>query len=262
MKSPAATRPRLDERGVLDLLHVRFCQPEWAMLEQVANKTGWASRTLDAVAMSLWPSRGLEVHGIEVKVHRGDWIREKRNPEKADDFFKHFDRFWLVAEADVVAEGELPPTWGLLVVAPDGKSLQMRTDAPKGAPQELGRKFVAAILRRVDQQYVPSVRVRQLAEEIAAERAKLAEANLECLRASVAKFEAASGVEISAWRGEASIGAAVKVVLEGGFAGASEHLERVITGIRQTADGLEKAVSEMRKLTGQPPTADRAGSDA
>lgn len=255
-------RPRLDERGILDLLHARFCQPEWALLEQVADKTGWASRTLDAVAMSLWPSRGLEVHGFEVKVHRGDWMREKRNPEKAEDFFKHFDRFWLVAESDIVAEGELPPTWGLMTVAPDGKSLKVRTEAPKGAPQELGRKFVAAILRRVDQQYVPTAKVREMAEEIAAEKTETAKANFERLRESVARFEAASGVKLDDWRGEERLGAAVKVVMEGGLTSVAQGLEHTVEGIRRTADGLEKALAEVRKFTGEPPAGDRAGSDA
>lgn len=258
----ATERPRLDERGILDLLHARFCQPEWALLEHVADKTGWASRTLDAVAMSLWPSRGLEVYGIEVKVHRGDWIREKKNPEKADDFFKYFDRFWVAAERDVVAEGELPPTWGLLVVSPDGKSLQMKVDAPRGEPQELGRKFVAALLRRVAQQYVPTARVRGLAEEIAAEKVKDLNERLDRLRESVAKFEAASGVKIDDWHGEAAIGAAVKVVMDGGLAAAARGLEHTVKGIRSTADHLEKALGEVRRFTGEPPTSDRAGSDA
>ena len=33
-------------------------------------------RYADAIAMNLWPSRGLAVHGFEIKISRGDWQRE------------------------------------------------------------------------------------------------------------------------------------------------------------------------------------------
>ena len=47
-------------------LRLRCRPPEWALFFEVADSTGLAGhgRYLDAVAMNLYPSRGLELHGF------------------------------------------------------------------------------------------------------------------------------------------------------------------------------------------------------
>ena len=45
----------------------------------------------DAVIMSLWPSRGLELHGVEIKVSRADWKREAADPAKAEAIAAYCD---------------------------------------------------------------------------------------------------------------------------------------------------------------------------
>jgi hypothetical protein len=111
----------------------------------VRNSTGYGGdRTCDAIAMSLWQSRGLELHGFEIKCSRGDWLSEMRRPDKADKMFKYFDRWWLaVSDASVVNDYELPPTWGLIVMD------KIKVQAPILTPEPLDRKFLAAIMRRV-----------------------------------------------------------------------------------------------------------------
>lgn len=96
--------------AVLDLLRKRYEPPAWAFLEQVRNSTGWkrTERYADAVAMSLWPSRGLEVHGFEIKVSRSDVLKELRDPEKAAPIMRFCDRWWLVlGDKDLIQPGEL-----------------------------------------------------------------------------------------------------------------------------------------------------------
>jgi hypothetical protein len=62
----------------------RYCAPEWATFFEVANSTGGgAVRSADAVAMSLYPSRGLRLHGFEIKVSRSDWLHELKQPDKS-----------------------------------------------------------------------------------------------------------------------------------------------------------------------------------
>jgi len=58
-----------DEKFLFELLQKRFPSEEYACLPQVRNATGYSSviRTADAIAMSLWPSRGLDLHGFEFK---------------------------------------------------------------------------------------------------------------------------------------------------------------------------------------------------
>ena len=95
-------------------------------------------------AMGLWPSRGLHLHGFEIKVSRSDWLRELKSPAKADKMFRYFDRWWLaVADKDIVRNGELPETWGLLVMDKIVKT------APELEAAPMTREFLAAIMRRV-----------------------------------------------------------------------------------------------------------------
>jgi len=85
------------EATVFEALAKRFPAPAWALISQVRNSTGYSGdRTCDAIAVSRWPSRGLELHGFEIKCSRGDWLGELRRPDKADKMFKYFDRWEAV----------------------------------------------------------------------------------------------------------------------------------------------------------------------
>src|SRR3546814_15144887 len=65
-------------------LRARFCAPEWALLFNVGNATGATQRRwADAVAMNLYPSRGLELPGFDVKASRSDWLLEPKQPDKS-----------------------------------------------------------------------------------------------------------------------------------------------------------------------------------
>lgn len=90
--------------------------PRYAYLPHVRSAAGFdAERTLDAVVMDLWPSKGLVLHGFEMKCSRSDWLRELKQPGKSAVFTSRVDRFWIVvASLDIVSLGELPLSWGLL----------------------------------------------------------------------------------------------------------------------------------------------------
>jgi hypothetical protein len=123
------------ERTVLNALRARHAVkhgngPEWAYIEHVRNAAGFnASRTLDAMALHLWPSRGMELHGYEVKVSRSDFRRELADPAKMDAFANILDRFWIVAPRGVVPAEEIPASWGLLEVLDDG-TIRQKIAAP------------------------------------------------------------------------------------------------------------------------------------
>ena len=90
---------------------------EYAFMRQVRNAAGFdAKRTFDAVIVGLWPSRGHDIHVIEVKVSRSDWLRELKDPKKAEDASKVADRFSVAAPRGVVDVAELPATWGYIEV--------------------------------------------------------------------------------------------------------------------------------------------------
>jgi hypothetical protein len=201
-------------------LRERFARPAWAFLAQVRNGTGWQRarpRTADAIAFSTWPSRGLELHGFEIKVDRGDVRRELSDPEKAEDFFRFCDRWWLaVADEKLVQDGELPPTWGLLILKA-GKMV-CKVEAPHLDAKPLDRIQVAAILRCVDEANVPAEEMDErvskgIAEGLDRQKGYLGR-ELESLREKVVAFEKASGIKIAEpWQAGETIGEAVRLVL-------------------------------------------------
>lgn len=128
------------------LLRQRYGGDEWAIFFEVADATGARhTRFADAVAMNLWPSRGLAVHGFEIKVSRSDWKRERDNPAKAEPMVRRCDYWWIVAPADVVPVADLPDSWGMLAATDSG--LTVAKAAPKLNPVPFDRTWVASLLR-------------------------------------------------------------------------------------------------------------------
>lgn len=149
-----STLSRHDSATVYAALRERYCAPEYALFFEVANGTGAnIRRYADAMAMSLFPSRGLTMHGFEVKVSRGDWKRELDNPHKAEEGnFRYCDHWWIVTPPGIVQAGELPPTWGHLELqAGERPTLRQKVAAPKLEAQPMTRSFIAAFLRRADE---------------------------------------------------------------------------------------------------------------
>lgn len=156
------------EATVLAALRARYSQSHgngdrWAFATHVKSGAGFYDNTpgsfayhriADAIAMDLWPSRGLEIHGHEVKVSRSDWLTELKHPEKCEPVKRYCDRWWLVvSDRSIVKPGELPDGWGLMVVAERrwGSRVEQYTrvvtQAPKLNPTPVTRDFLAPLLR-------------------------------------------------------------------------------------------------------------------
>ena len=210
--------------------------------------------------MSLWPSRGLEMHGFEVKVSRSDWIKELRTPDKAEAVYRYCDHWWIVAGGvDIVAPGELPPTWGM-IVADKGK-LVVRVAAPKLEPVGYTADFLAAVLRRAVG-ITPEAELRTAYERGVGDgmkreserNEKREESDLRYLRREhdqlqkqVREFEAASGVRIDRYGSEnANIGDAVRRVLEGEDGKATQRLLSIRTVAHNIAQEIDQLVGDAR----------------
>jgi hypothetical protein len=128
------------------MLRNRFAPGEWALMQEVAPSTGGGTRYADAVAVNLWKSRGHAIHGFEIKVSRSDWLRELKQPAKAEDVYSYCNHWWIVAPAGVVNDGELPPNWGLLEL--NAKGLRQVVAAPRLTPQPISIGFFASLMRR------------------------------------------------------------------------------------------------------------------
>lgn len=144
---------RVSSAQVIDALRQRYPTPEWAFLEQVRNRTGYdaaSPRYADVLAMNLYASRGMELHGVEVKVARSDWLREARDPDKAEAIAQYCHRWWIAAPPRVVLLDELPEGWGLYAYE-DGK-LKVVRQAPPREPVPPSLPFVGAILRNAQRE--------------------------------------------------------------------------------------------------------------
>lgn len=76
------------------------------------------ARRIDALAIGLTRARG-GLDGFEVKVSRSDWLHELDQPRKADAWFDHTHRWWVLAPStEIVRPEELPEGWGLMVPNP------------------------------------------------------------------------------------------------------------------------------------------------
>jgi hypothetical protein len=123
----------------------------YAVAAQVRSQAGFdARRTADFVAMDLWPSSGLPLHGHEVKVSRSDWLRELKEPEKSQEFIPYMNHWWLVVPDEaMIRRGELPGGWGLLAMR--GEKLAVVRRAPRRDVLPMPPTRLAALLRAVAQ---------------------------------------------------------------------------------------------------------------
>lgn len=156
---PATKRleKRWTEREMLDLLASRYRTQagngqRYVFSRHVRSHAGFdARRTADFIAMDLWPSKDLALHGHEVKVSRSDWLHELKDPTKAEEFRRYMDRWWLVVPDQRIVRDDLPDGWGLMVAR--GTSLRVARPAPRLRPEPMPKTMMAAFLRAVSGEY-------------------------------------------------------------------------------------------------------------
>lgn len=137
------------KKQTLDILLKKFPASEYALMSEVRDAAGFgASRSADFLVMGLWPSRGLDMIGIERKSFRNDWIKELKTPAKAENIYQYCDRWYLLTDNENVAKiEEIPSTWGWMHINSEGK-LRVIKEAPKINPIPISKSFLACILKR------------------------------------------------------------------------------------------------------------------
>lgn len=250
----SAEKPRM---SIYELLRSRYPAKTHALMFEVRDGAGFsASRSCDAIAISTWPSRGLELMGFEIKASRADWLREVRNPEKADTFSVVCDKFYVVADGkDIVQPDEVPASWGWLQRV--GNRLVCEKAAPTLTPVPLDRSMLAAMLKRaIDQASAPGEQEFKRGVAIGREEGKKdAERHHayqleehDRLKAAIREFEQASGVAISTWNA-GKIGEAVRTVLDGGHLKNLHRVPHLVTQFREITAHLERLAQELPDAT-------------
>ena len=271
-KAAKEARPRLDADGIRQLLRLRYPDNRYALFDEVRNGAGFnADRSADVLVMALWPSDGLRLTGIEVKVSRSDYKRELERPEKAEAFASYCDYWYIAVEQNVLPRimdaddlSMVPERWGILQVTKDGDTLrQLRAATLNPEPLPLDRSFIAAICKRAQQSAAPRQQLKD-AEKKGREdgqwRVKRVEDERDGLAARIAEFERASGVDINRYGGAVEIGEAVAAVLR--VRGDAKY------NLRGKIDDVERLLRVLNELHGiideiaQPVIAPTGGNDA
>jgi hypothetical protein len=198
----------------------KYGAPAFAFMPQMNQGTGQhVGRIADAVAFSLWPSRGLDLYGFEIKVSRSDLASEIKNPAKAEAIQRYCDFWFLVTPAGLTSDMDfIPATWGLIEA--DGTGLKIKKQAPRLTPEALTKPAIASMFRAfhdtvpyLKENFVCvddlKARIDERAAEVAQQRHRDRSDELERLKRVVQRFEEASGVKIE---NEWSVGNVGKVV--------------------------------------------------
>jgi len=259
----------MTENDVLSVLEVRYPAPAWAFFPFFRNQTGYQYRlrTADAIAMSLYPSRGLDVYGFEVKVDRGDWLRELRSPEKAEETFKGVDFVIIVAPHAVVQKGEVPAKWGFAIV--NGTKLRHVKPAERLIPESanFSRAFVASIMRRSHEAQMAAPGTRALKEKFESgvksgenkteEAVKAATEHLlvevRTLQNQINDFEKASGIRINYWQA-GDLGNSVRMLMQAdsNFIAMTRDIDRMaeyVNDAKLKVDSLINLYKDIDKAT-------------
>lgn len=246
------------KKPTLDILLKKFPANEFALMAEVRDAAGFnASRSADFLAMGLWPSRGLDLIGIERKSYRGDWIKELKTPAKAENIYQYCDRWYLLTDNENVAKiEEIPVTWGWMHIGIDDK-LKVIKEADKLSPVPMTRSFLACILKRAASKD-GWVTAESISDKInSAKEAGLQERdyrnkrdieNYQTLAKEVREFEEATGIKISNARwGQTGkqTGEAVKFILDGGL----EGIKKQITMIENLNNGIAKKIEQYKVVS-------------
>lgn len=239
----------MSESEIFQCLKGYYDPRAYLCIPQVRNGTGFTrtTRTADAIVVSLWPSRGVYAAGFEFKDSRADFLKELKEPAKANEIGKFCTSWSIVASTpDIIKDkDDIPPTWGLYSCHPDAKTLkQIRKPTPY-EPEAPSWIFVASVLKsaseivtdekevesRISKAVAKSMDGQYQREQSAVARAREQEQKkYDELQDIVNRFQAASGLSIDSWRWDGGrsgkIGEAVRFVLSGAFDGARAEIER------------------------------------
>lgn len=252
-------------------MRVAYPSSAYAVLFEVANATGFGcNRHADALVMSLWPSRGLHVTGFEFKASRSDWIKELKDPAKAEAVAQYCD-FWTLAvsDEDIVKPGELPIGWGLMAVS--GKTLKTITAPTRLEAKPWTREFQAAVLRSVAEPVaaidyvalnVAREEGRKEAAETAERREKEWEKQFRDLLKKVDEFESLTGISIqSRWGGigARTVKTALMALADGRHSEILGGLRRMNQSAAELAETVKEQIESIEAIVATPLEAKSAG---
>lgn len=261
----------MKEKGItaMDLrlgIEKKYPSPQYAVFYEVSDSTGRIGRYADAIAVSLYPSRGIYICGFEFKVTRSDWMRELRTPLKAESIATKCDGWYVVAPPGVVDVEEIPEAWGFMLFK-DGR-LRTKKKPNLNSNANPDRNFVAAILRQAALQQA-QVEERYIRDRVLAQ-VELNDAKIENkykfeiiqlqdqLAASkklIADFEESTGINIALGRNQDILNPraveAVKFVLNTRATNWNSGLDEAISSFEYVKSLMDDSLRSIELLKGR-----------
>lgn len=228
---------------------------------------GHSGRRADAVHIGLWSSRGAgTVEVCELKVSRADWLKELKEPKKAEAWWPYCNLFWLVVpHAGIVQEGELPKGWGLMMPS-GGKSRRFKVlQKPEEKDSEITPGLLITLLKNTE-----TTRTNALQQQERVLRQKFYDQEKQTQRQRglfnekdkrrlelLDRLEAALGVELTDYSWEEKLqpeGAARALkALAGGEAALDKTKDRAESAVREldrAAKSAQETADRLRKEMG------------
>lgn len=214
---------------------------------EVAAGTGaHARRHMDAVVMELWPSRGLTLHAIEIKVSKSDLKRELRDGQKAEEIAQYCDFMSIAAPLGMVKVSDLPSAWGLIEMD-RAENLRTTREPKKTKSRAVDRSFMAAMIRaagkpaQLDYDNAVSRRINEVHD-------KMNERINEAVKARTPDAELWRGLQAElktcgvAWMWGPEVSNAVAFVLRSGVLNAHSGVEAIEKAVREAAERIQAAM--------------------
>lgn len=218
-------------------------------------------RRVDAIAIDSRPSRGMPIVGFEIKATREDWLREKRNRDKADLAVQFCDEWYVVAaKRGIVEEDELPDGWGLFELKPAGALWEIvESDLDGIQDREPDRRFFGQLLKKAIEHEWRHSDLREARKRgYEAAREKLSEQQIdhdaERLRDKAEAFDALKevGLTVSRFqsddrvkRHEAAM-ALVKAIEADEFGSLEGNLDSFERSVERNLERIDEMVDDMR----------------
>jgi hypothetical protein len=107
-------------------------------------------RRADAVYVALTRSQGLGIDVCEIKVSRTDLMRELDKPVKAEAWWPHSSRWWIVSPAPEITPPDLlPDGWGLMCPSNRGRRFKV-WKTPQVRQPQVSLPLLIEIVKKLD----------------------------------------------------------------------------------------------------------------
>lgn len=103
---------------------------------------------IDVLAVSTWRSQGYRAVAYEIKINRGDYLSERRSPQKLHDALKIATQFYYATPPGLLRLNEVPETFGLMEFNKIGRATVIRAAAEIEPDLNTDAQYIARLARK------------------------------------------------------------------------------------------------------------------